>query len=118
MKWYFLLRMVAMPLTLLDAMWGDLLGHCEWLEPFDTILRLFAERRKRWGFNWWGHSVCDMRIVPLAGNWEAQVVNDWGDSWSDSGEGVLSPEAAKLHKIKPLGVEFPTDDLKKVFGLD
>ncbi len=39
-------------------------------------------------FNWWGHSVCSVRIIrinPL----KTRIWNSWGDSWSENGMGDL-----------------------------
>lgn len=41
-------------------------------------------------FNWWGHSVCGIRLVRVeAGSYGIKIWNSWADSWGDRGMGIL-----------------------------
>lgn len=41
-------------------------------------------------FNWWGHSVCALRLVRVeAGSYGLKIWNSWADSWGDRGMGIL-----------------------------
>jgi hypothetical protein len=41
-------------------------------------------------FNWWGHSVCGIRLVRVeAGSYGIKILNSWSDAWGDRGMGVL-----------------------------
>lgn len=41
-------------------------------------------------FNWWGHSVCAIRLVRIeAGSYGLKIWNSWGDGWGDRGMGIL-----------------------------
>jgi hypothetical protein len=44
-------------------------------------------------FNWWGHSVCAVRLVKR-NPFTIRIWNSWGDSWSDSGMGDLTGSKA------------------------
>lgn len=39
-------------------------------------------------YNWWGHSVCAVRLVKRS-PFTVRIWNSWGDSWSDAGMGDL-----------------------------
>lgn len=41
-------------------------------------------------FNWWGHSVCGLRLVEVErGSFGILIWNSWGDGWGDNGTAVL-----------------------------
>ncbi len=41
-------------------------------------------------FNWWGHSVCAIRLVRVeAGSYGIGIDNSWTDSWESNGYGIL-----------------------------
>lgn len=41
-------------------------------------------------FNWWGHSVCAVRLVRVeAGSYGIGIDNSWSDNWEDKGYAVL-----------------------------
>ena len=44
-------------------------------------------------FNWWGHSVCTMDLVSVK-PFKTLILNSWGNSWGDNGEGILEREKA------------------------
>ncbi len=45
--------------------------------------------------NWWGHSVCALRLVEVeAGSFGIKIWNSWGDSWGDRGMGILQGNRA------------------------
>lgn len=49
-------------------------------------------------FNWWGHSVCAIRVVelhPTDEHADIMIWNSWGDGWSEHGEGVLKGNKAR-----------------------
>lgn len=41
------------------------------------------------GLNWWGHEVTFVKLVKKNGVWGVMFDNSWGESWGDSGRGVL-----------------------------
>jgi hypothetical protein len=46
-------------------------------------------------FNWWGHSVCAIRLVRVeAGSYGIGIDNSWTDSWEDNGYGILRGQKA------------------------
>lgn len=41
-------------------------------------------------FNWWGHSVCGMRLVRVeAGSYGIEILNSWTDAWGTNGTAVI-----------------------------
>lgn len=44
-------------------------------------------------FDWWGHSVCAVRLVK-SDPFTIRIWNSWGDSWSDAGMGDLEGSKA------------------------
>lgn len=41
-------------------------------------------------FNWWGHSVCAVKLVRVeAGSYGLLIWNSWGPSWGENGFGIL-----------------------------
>lgn len=41
-------------------------------------------------FNWWGHSVCAIKLVEVEpGSFGIEIRNSWGTSWGDKGNGIL-----------------------------
>jgi hypothetical protein len=46
-------------------------------------------------FNWWGHSVCAIRLVRVeAGSYGLGIDNSWTDSWETKGYGILRGQKA------------------------
>lgn len=41
-------------------------------------------------FNWWGHSVCAVKLIEVeAGSFGLLILNSWGLAWGDQGRGIL-----------------------------
>ena len=41
-------------------------------------------------FNWWGHSVCALRLVRVeAGSYGLRIINSWGSGWGEQGFATL-----------------------------
>ena len=41
-------------------------------------------------FNWWGHSVCGMRLVEVESNsFGIEIINSWTDNWGTRGTAIL-----------------------------
>ena len=41
-------------------------------------------------FNWWGHSVCGIRLMRVeAGSYGIKILNSWTDTWEDNGMSTL-----------------------------
>lgn len=40
-------------------------------------------------FNWWGHSVCGVRLVKTSNGYGIRIWNSWGDNWGTRGFATL-----------------------------
>lgn len=126
MNWYLLLRLVAMPLTLLDAAFGDLLGHCEWRQPLGDLLYAFRSWRKpAFEIHWWGHAVClqDLKFDPATKVYTGHFNDSWGGSWGDGKDDdsdvLVSdwPEETEHHRIREFYQATSREEIKKALGL-
>lgn len=66
----------------------------EWLDLPESNLdyvfaHLFARLPIAAGFNWWRHAVLLLDPVYIDGKFGVRIANSWGESWSESGYGIL-----------------------------
>ncbi len=107
---------VTWPANAIDRKYDDLSSRAErknfriseWYEldyqDFDQLATcLLLNIPVAVGYNWWSHLICVLDLVRLGRDeYGTLILNSWGNSWGDRGEGVLS-----ARKSRPDGAVAP-----------